>query len=125
MPRTTAVDVEPQDDELIQVVTGSSAPKSVEDTPPDPSMDPSSRSWDAKKYFKAQEKVLVFVHRDPSDAARDPSGKLMIKKLFSINGYELQIPTGVSVWVPKDFADFIRETGMGYVYSEEETYDLT
>lgn len=86
--------------------------------PVDPQMDPGSRSWNPRKYFGAQPKVVVMIPKSDSDMLSNPNSNAPIVVPVSINGYRLDITKGVATRVPRDFALHIVDIGAGVIYSE-------
>jgi hypothetical protein len=113
--------VEQDLDDLVQVA---GSPEQAIYDPIDETMDPASPRWNAREYFRRQPKMLVFVHRDPSDTSKDPQNKNPVRVPFSINGYTLPVPTGVPVLLPRDFAEFIVEIGLGVGSNQSDVAEI-
>lgn len=90
----------------------------AQEKPADPTLDPSSPKWNPKRYFAAQPKLIVTVHKNESDFLSDPSGQKPAIQPFSINGYRLDIVKGVPTRVPRDFALLIQDIGAGYIHHD-------
>lgn len=84
----------------------------------DPTMDPGDPRWLPKKYFDAQEKIIIVLNKNESDILSDPKGTRKIVQPVSINGYTLRIQKGVPTKVPRDFAAYLVEIGAASHFGE-------
>lgn len=89
----------------------------VEKAPYNPEMDPGAQAWNPRKYFAAQPKVIVTIHRNEQDMFNDPKGEKKVFQTLTINGYKQVVEKGVATRLPKDFAALVTPS-MGHTESQ-------
>lgn len=115
MPKTQNI-AEPEELEFAGTYVDEPEPV-IDDTPYDPTMDPSNPAWEPKKYFAAQPKEIVILNYNDSDLLGDPTRKKKIEQVVSINGYTLKLIKGRPTKVPRDFALLLLDIGAASLFT--------